>query len=95
MGEASNGLEAVQYAKQLQPTVVLMDVNMPLMDGVQATRLIKKDRPDVIIIGLSVNKTESVRQAMLRAGATEYVNKENIGAEVYKTIRRILPGASR
>ena len=90
VGEASNGMEAVQYAKLWQPIVVLMDVNMPQMDGVQATKLIKEERPDVIIIGVSVNEAESVRQAMLGAGASAYLNKENVGADIYHTIRRIL-----
>ena len=83
-------MEAVQYAKLWQPIVVLMDVNMPQMDGVQATKLIKEERPDVIIIGVSVNEAESVRQAMLGAGASAYLNKENVGADIYHTIRRIL-----
>jgi two-component system response regulator DegU len=90
VGEASNGLEAVQYAKQFQPAVIVMDVNMPHMDGVQATRLIKEEQPAVIIIGLSVNKAGSVREAMLRAGASEYLNKENVGVHLYNTICRIL-----
>ena len=90
VGEASNGMEAVQYAKLWQPIVVLMDVNLPQMDGVHATRLIKEERPDLIIIGVSVNEAESVRQAMLGAGASAYLNKENVGADIYHTIRRIL-----
>lgn len=69
--------------EELQPAVIVMDVNMPHMDGVQATRLIKEEQPAVIIIGLSVNKAVSVREAMLRAGASEYLNKENVGAHLY------------
>lgn len=90
VGEANNGLEAVQYARQLQPAVILMDVNMPHMDGVQATRLIKEEQPAVIVIGLSVNEAGSVRRAMLQAGASEYLRKEDVGVDLYETIRRIL-----
>ncbi|MCC2642791.1 MAG: rane protein of unknown function [Nitrospira sp.] len=94
VGEASNGLEAVQYAKELQPAVIVMDVNMPRMDGVQATRLIKEVQPSVVIIGLSVNLAGSVREAMLRAGASEYLNKEDVGADLYETICRIRANAT-
>lgn len=86
VGEASNGLEAVEYARTLKPTVIVMDINMPHMDGVQATRLIKQEQPGVKIIGLSVNEATSVRRALLRAGATAYLNKDNAGEDIYMTI---------
>ena len=76
IGEASNGLEAVTLANDLTPSVIIMDVNMPRMDGVQATRLIKQSQPQITIIGLSVNDARSVQQALLQAGASAYVNKD-------------------
>ena len=92
IGEASNGLEAVQYARSLRPDVIVMDINMPHMDGVQATRLIKQELPTVIIIGLSVNDADSVRQAMLEAGAIAYLNKDQAGEDIYDTIGRYVLG---
>lgn len=86
VGEASNGLEAVEYARTLKPTVIVMDINMPHMDGVQATRLIKQEQPGVKVIGLSVNEAISVRRALLRAGATAYLNKDNAVEEIYVAI---------
>ena len=90
IGEASNGLEAVEYARQLQPSVILMDINMPHMDGVQATRLIKAEQPGVIVIGLSVNEAVSVRRAMDQAGATTFLRKEEVGDDLHDTIVRLM-----
>jgi DNA-binding NarL/FixJ family response regulator len=89
IGEASNGLEAVEYARQLQPSVILMDINMPHMDGVQATRLIKLEQPAMTIIGLSVNDALSVRRAMDQAGASTLLSKENVNDDLYDTISRL------
>lgn len=94
IGEASNGLEAVQYARQLRPSVIVMDINMPHMDGVQATRLIKEEQPAVTIIGLSVDDAVAVRQAMMEAGATTSLHKEDVGDDLYGTIRRIMEAPS-
>ncbi len=88
VGEASNGLEAVNLANLLRPSVIIMDVNMPQMDGVQATRLIKQSHPRTTIIGLSVNEAGSVQQALLQAGASAYLNKDNVGEDLYQTISR-------
>jgi DNA-binding NarL/FixJ family response regulator len=90
LGEASNGLEAVLYARTLKPDVIVMDVNMPDMDGVQATRLIKHDFPQIIIIGLSVNESRAVKEALLQAGAATYLQKESVGDDLYHTISRYL-----
>ena len=88
IGEASNGLEAVTLANDLTPSVIIMDVNMLRMDGVQATRLIKTSQPQITItiIGLSVNDAPSVQRALLQAGASAYVNKDNVGEDLYQTI---------
>jgi DNA-binding NarL/FixJ family response regulator len=93
VGEASNGLEAVQYAQSLKPEIVIMDINMPHMDGVQATRLILKEDPMMIVIALSVNEAATVRGAVLDAGAMTYLNKDQAGEDVYATIHRCLKEA--
>ena len=84
--EASNGLEAVNLANVFKPHVIIMDVNMPQMDGVQATRLIKQSLPQTTIIGLSVNESALVKEALLQAGASTYLNKDDVGEDLYLTI---------
>ena len=91
VGEASNGLEAVQYARSLKPHVVIMDITMPYMDGVQATRLIKQEHSHTKIIGLSVLETATMREALLQAGAVAYLNKDNVGDDLYQIITRYFP----
>jgi DNA-binding NarL/FixJ family response regulator len=61
VGEASNGIEAIKLMEQLHPNIVLMDINMPKMDGVEATAQIMSGYPDTIIIGLSANATPDKR----------------------------------
>jgi CheY-like chemotaxis protein len=76
VGEASNGQEAVQLALDLRPNVVIMDINMPLMNGVEATRIIKTRWPEITIVGLSVNNDWQVQAAMTAAGASAYLSKD-------------------
>jgi DNA-binding NarL/FixJ family response regulator len=76
VGEARDGLEAVQLVGELRPQVVLMDINMPKMDGIEATAKIMHQYPETIIIGLSVNATKDNREAMTRAGASRLLSKE-------------------
>jgi DNA-binding NarL/FixJ family response regulator len=94
VGEASNGLQAVQYARTLQPHVIVMDLNMPQMDGVQATRLIKAEHPHMLIIGLTMMEAATMRDALFQAGASGYVNKEQTVEDLYTTICRSLDEAS-
>ena len=64
VGEAANGEEAVALADSVQPDVILMDVTMPKLGGVEATRLLKLRHPDVMVIGLSIHTAEPVEAAM-------------------------------
>jgi DNA-binding NarL/FixJ family response regulator len=77
VGEASDGVEAVELVQRVDPDVVVMDINMPNMDGIEATRRIKADRPDIVIIGLSVLQSEETGKKMKAAGATAYLTKES------------------
>jgi DNA-binding NarL/FixJ family response regulator len=94
IGEASNGVEAVQYARTLKPHVIIMDISMPYMDGVQATRLIKEEHPQILIIGLSVIETPMMRDALLAAGAVGYLHKDQAADELYHAIHRYLGGSA-
>lgn len=75
VGEAENGQEAVQCVERLRPDVVIMDVSMPVMDGVEATRIIRKRWPEVKVIGLSMFDDDTVAQRMRDAGVVDYVTK--------------------
>ena len=77
IGEAENGTEAIELARRLDPDVVVMDINMPDMDGIEATKQLKADRPSIVIIGLSVNPTANAEQKMKAAGAVAYLTKES------------------
>lgn len=86
IGEAANGAEAVAMAADLRPDVILMDINMPEMNGIDATKHIKAVHPDTIVIGLSVNTSAQVVEAMKTAGAVDFVSKEAAVEELYETI---------
>lgn len=90
IGEAANGEEAVMLVDQLEPDVVLMDVTMPKLDGIEATRLIKGKHPAIVVIGLSVHTAGQVEVAMIEAGAEAFMNKEAAVEQLYQTIHRAL-----
>ena len=87
VGEAVNGEEAVALAESLEPDVVLMDVTMPKLDGLEATRRLKLKYPGVVVIGLSVHGGGPVEAAMLKAGAVAFINKEAAVDGLYRTIQ--------
>lgn len=90
VGEAAAGDEAVALVDQLRPSVVVMDVNMPRMNGIEATAKIKARHSGVVVIGLSVQTDELARTEMLRAGAAALMTKEAAIEELYHTIQKEL-----
>ena len=86
IAEARNGEEALTLAIDLYPDIVLMDINMPTMDGITATKRMKEVLPGTIVIGLSVNYSASIIDAMTAAGASAFVSKEMAGDDLYATI---------
>jgi CheY-like chemotaxis protein len=88
VGEAGDGREAVEKARQLQPDVILMDINMPGIDGIQATRIIHSELPCVRIIGLSMHDKQDQADQMIQAGAFAYCTKDGSTDELLSAIRR-------
>lgn len=89
VGEASDGLEAVALATRLMPDVVVMDNNMPKLNGIEATRQICRELPAIKVIGLSMNDAKEIRAAMLEAGAIEYLQKNGSVKDLYDAIRSL------
>jgi signal transduction histidine kinase len=90
VGEGSNGEEAIELVEQLRPTLVVMDLNMPKKNGIEATARIKARWPETIVIGLSVQAGEEARRAILNAGGAVLLTKEAAVDELYRTIREVL-----
>lgn len=90
VGEAVNGLEAVELARRLRPDVHVMDVRMPKMGGIEATRLIKAEFPDAIVIGISAFCEGGFVKAMREAGTAELLDKAEAGKNLVPTILRCL-----
>lgn len=89
VGEATDGKESVDFAERLHPAVIVMDLNMPNMNGIEATALIKAHYPDIIVLGISINVDQDNRTAMTAAGASALLKKEVASDELYDTIRQL------
>ena len=94
VGEAQDGQEAVEKARALVPDVVLMDVSMPRMGGVEATRIIKREFPHIGIVALTMYEEQQYIFDLVRAGATGYLLKDTDSAQIVAAIRAIYRGES-
>lgn len=94
VGEAANGEEAVRLAVQLKPDVVIMDVRMPGMSGVEATRRIKQEVPQVAVLVLTAHDDDEYIFALLQAGANGYLLKTAEIDELVRAIRAVASGRS-
>jgi len=92
VGEASNGRQALELARQLTPDVVVMDLSMPELNGVDATRKMLTECPGVRVIGLSANSNDRAIGEMVRAGAAGFVAKDSAFEELVSTIRAVIRG---
>ena len=87
VGEVGDGLAAVEMVHRLKPDVVLMDVSMPGLTGVEATRRIKAETPETRVVALTIHNSEEMRTAMRSAGASGYLTKSAEASEVCAAIR--------
>lgn len=88
VGEAENGRNAIDVTRELLPDVVIMDINMPVMNGIEATQVITRSLPGVCVIGLSIYDDALSAAAIIKAGAAGYVSKADVSAKLIETIRR-------
>jgi two-component system response regulator NreC len=92
IGEASDGREAVRLAMQLRPDVVVMDVSMPMLNGFEATRQIRRDCPDTRVLVLTVHESEEYVARLLAAGASGYIVKKAAVDDLSNAIRTVHSG---
>jgi CheY-like chemotaxis protein/two-component sensor histidine kinase len=90
VGEAANGEDAVTLVERLRPTMVVMDINMPKLNGIEATAYMTRMYPEIYVIGLSVNASENNAEAMRKAGAVLLLTKEAAVNELYRRMREVL-----
>jgi len=94
VGEAENGRQAVSLVEKLRPDVVLMDVSMPVLNGIEATRRIKKNFPEVKVLVLTMHDNEEYIFQILHAGASGYLLKKSAHRDLFDGIRAVSSGGS-
>ena len=92
VGEAADGLEAVQKADELQPDLVLMDIGLPSLNGIEAARAIRKHDPQCQIVFLSLESSAEVVQEAFELGALSYIVKQHIGSELASVVEAVVLG---
>jgi two-component system, NarL family, response regulator NreC len=92
VGEAGNGREAVELAEQLKPDVVVMDVAMPELNGIEATRRLASSVPHARVVALSMHKDNVYVREILRAGARGYLLKDSVAADLVSAVRATAQG---
>jgi two-component system, NarL family, response regulator NreC len=90
IGEAADGLEAVNLVERLRPALVLMDLSMPRMDGLAATREIKGKWPETKILVFTIHESPEYQKAASEAGADGYIYKDSPSAKLIQSIQDIL-----
>ena len=89
VGEARNGREAVELCRSLRPDIVLMDVRMPDMDGLEATRAIKREHPETGVLMVTMHENRDYMLEATKAGAAGYVLKDASRRELISAVRRV------
>ncbi len=94
VGDAANGRDAVELAAELIPDVILMDINMPVMNGIEASRLIRQRQPDTAIIALTIHDDEEYVVELINAGVSGYLLKDISSDALVEGITRVYAGES-
>ena len=92
VGEASDGLQAVERVRAIKPDVVLMDIHMPVCNGVQATRIIKNEHPETKVVALTVSDEDEDLFEAIKSGAEGYLLKDLCPEELFDLVRGVLQG---
>jgi DNA-binding NarL/FixJ family response regulator len=92
IGEASNGREAIEAAERDKPDVIVMDIGMPLLNGIEATRRISADHPKTAVVILSVHSDEAYILRALKAGARGYLLKDSAETDLIQAVRAVAAG---
>jgi DNA-binding NarL/FixJ family response regulator len=88
IGEVESGEKALEFLKVTKPDMVLMDISLPGMNGLECTRLLKADHPEIIVFVITSNSPENYRTPAIEAGANEYITKSLIRKELIRILRR-------
>lgn len=95
VGEAADGAEALRLAERLRPDVLLMDLAMPRMNGLEVTRSLRARGPDPAVIILTVHDEAVYRRTAVAAGAAAYLEKKMLGTDLWPTLLRVLAAGQR
>ncbi|MDP2778449.1 MAG: response regulator transcription factor, partial [Anaerolineales bacterium] len=94
VGEAEDGLQAIEYVESLSPDIVLMDIAMPGMNGLEATRRIRQKHPNIHVLILTQYEDQPYVLNLLRAGVSGYVLKRALGVDLINALRAVARGES-
>src|ERR1700688_1875008 len=92
VGEAMNGREAIEKARRLKPDVAILDISMPDLDGLQATRQIREAVPTIEVVVLTMHESDQMVRRVLDAGALGYVLKSELATQLVKAVKNVSAG---